>query len=151
MTLDQKFHVRVNVKKIIFVNFIIQNLKSKHSSLKKYTNWGKLSHMTQDLEFTSWPTSCGPLSVCSLFLIFYQNLNHKIASTLSFRQIIGNRLPKVMLSIYLMFILLKNIVLFIYCVKIWPTFFTWMEVQWEGVLLPIASAICQLQSNGKAA
>ena len=56
-----------------------------------------------------------------------------------------------MLNIYLMFILLKNIVLFIHCVKIWPTFFTWMEVQWEGVLLPIASAICQLQSNGKAA
>ena len=33
-------------------------LKSKHTSLKKYTNWAKLSHVTQDLEFTSWPTSC---------------------------------------------------------------------------------------------
>ena len=30
----------------------------KFTFLKKYTNWAKLSHVTQDLEFTSWPTSC---------------------------------------------------------------------------------------------
>ena len=35
-------------------------MKNKHTSLKKYTNWAKLSHVTQVLEFTSWPTSCGP-------------------------------------------------------------------------------------------
>ena len=27
----------------VIVNFIIQNLKSKHTALKKYTNWDKLS------------------------------------------------------------------------------------------------------------
>ena len=36
-------------------------MKSKHTSLKKYKNWAKLSHVTQDLEFTSWPRSCGPV------------------------------------------------------------------------------------------
>ena len=30
-------------KKNIIVNFIIQKLKIKHTSLKKYTNWAKLS------------------------------------------------------------------------------------------------------------
>ena len=30
-------------QKNIIVNFIIQKLKSKHTSLKKYTNWDKLS------------------------------------------------------------------------------------------------------------
>ena len=30
---------------------IVQKLKSKHTSLKNYTNWAKLSHVTQDLEF----------------------------------------------------------------------------------------------------
>ena len=30
------------VKKNIIVNFIIQKLKSKRTSLKKYTNWAKL-------------------------------------------------------------------------------------------------------------
>ena len=38
-------------KKNIIVNFIIQKLKSKHTSLKTYTNWARLSHVTQDLEF----------------------------------------------------------------------------------------------------
>ena len=37
-------------------------MSKKTTSLKKYTNWAKLSHVTQDLEFTSWPTSCGPRS-----------------------------------------------------------------------------------------
>ena len=34
------------VKKTIIVNFIIQKLKSKHTSLKKYTNWAKLIHFS---------------------------------------------------------------------------------------------------------
>ena len=50
----------MNVKKNIIVNFTIQKLKNKHISLKKYTNWAMLSPVTQDLEFTSWPASCGP-------------------------------------------------------------------------------------------
>ena len=37
----------------IIVNFVIQKLKSKHTSCAKYTNCGKLSHVAQDLEFTS--------------------------------------------------------------------------------------------------
>ena len=40
-------------QKTIIVNFIIQKIKSKHTSLKRYTNLAKLSHMTQNLEFTS--------------------------------------------------------------------------------------------------
>ena len=30
----------------IILNFIIQNLKSKHTSLKKYTNWAKLIYFS---------------------------------------------------------------------------------------------------------
>ena len=48
----EKFYARMSKK---IVNFVIQKLKSKHTSLKKYTNWAKLSHVTQDLECTSWP------------------------------------------------------------------------------------------------
>ena len=39
-------------KETIIVNFIIQELKSKHTFLKKYTNWAILSHVTQNLEFS---------------------------------------------------------------------------------------------------
>ena len=49
-------------KKNIIVNFTIQKLKNKHISLKKYTNWAILGHVTQNLEFTSWTTSCEPKS-----------------------------------------------------------------------------------------
>ena len=31
------------ILKYVIVNFIIQKLKSKHTSLKKYTNWAKVS------------------------------------------------------------------------------------------------------------
>ena len=34
------------VKKHIIVNFIIQKLKSKHTSLKKYKNWAKLIYFS---------------------------------------------------------------------------------------------------------
>ena len=47
-------------KKNIIVNFTIQKLKNKHISLKKYTNWAILGHVTQNLEFTSRTTSCEP-------------------------------------------------------------------------------------------
>ena len=57
--LVEKFLAWMSKKRNIIENFIVQKLKSKHTSLKKYTNWAKLSHVTQDLEFTSWPTSCG--------------------------------------------------------------------------------------------
>ena len=50
----------VNVKKNIIVNFIIQKLKSKHISLKKYTNWAMLSHVTQNLEFSCETRKWGP-------------------------------------------------------------------------------------------
>jgi hypothetical protein len=51
----------MNVKKNIIVNFNIQKLNNKHISLKKYTNWAILGHVTQNLEFTSWTTSCEPM------------------------------------------------------------------------------------------
>ena len=38
-------------KNNIIVNFIIQKLKNKHISLKKYTDWAILGHVTQNLEF----------------------------------------------------------------------------------------------------
>ena len=47
-------------KKTIIVNFITQKLKSKHTFLKKHANWAKPSHVTQNLEFSSWPKSFGP-------------------------------------------------------------------------------------------
>ena len=50
----------VNVKKTIILNFIIQKLKSKHTSLKKYTNWAMLSHVTQNLEFSCETRKWGP-------------------------------------------------------------------------------------------
>ena len=43
----------------IIVNFIIQKLKNKHTFLKKLPNWAKLSHVTHDLEFSSWPRGLG--------------------------------------------------------------------------------------------
>jgi hypothetical protein len=51
----------MNDKKNIIVNFIIQKLKNKDISLKKYTDWAILGHVTQNLEFTSWTTSCEPM------------------------------------------------------------------------------------------
>ena len=39
--LNDKIHNYMCQKKLI-VNFIIQKLKSKHTSIKKYTNWAKL-------------------------------------------------------------------------------------------------------------
>ena len=53
----------MNVKKNIIVNFIIQKLKNEYISLKEYTNWAILGNVTQNLEFTSWTTSCEPLLV----------------------------------------------------------------------------------------
>ena len=47
-------------KKHIIVSFIIQKLINKHISLKKYTDWAILGHVTQNLEFPSWTTSFGP-------------------------------------------------------------------------------------------
>ncbi len=44
-------------KKHIIVNFIIPKLTNKHISLKKYTDWAILGHVTQNLEFSSWTTS----------------------------------------------------------------------------------------------
>ena len=41
--LNDKIHNYV--KQNIIVNFIIQKLKNKHTSLKKYTNWAKLSSL----------------------------------------------------------------------------------------------------------
>ena len=38
-------------KKNIIVNFIIQKLKNKHISIKKYTDWAILGHVKQYLEF----------------------------------------------------------------------------------------------------
>ena len=38
--------IQDDVKKNIIVNFIIQKLKSKHTSLKKYTNWAKLIYFS---------------------------------------------------------------------------------------------------------
>ena len=43
------------------MNFNIQKLRIKHTFLKINTNWAMLSHVTQDLEIISWPTSCEPL------------------------------------------------------------------------------------------
>ena len=40
-------------KKHIIVNFIIQRLKNKHISIKKYTDWAILGHVTQNSEFRS--------------------------------------------------------------------------------------------------
>ena len=37
---------------------------NKHISLKKYTDWAILGHVTQNLEFTSWTTSFAPLWAC---------------------------------------------------------------------------------------
>jgi hypothetical protein len=54
-------------KKNSIVNFIIQKLKNKHISLKKYTDWAILGHVTQDLEFTSWTTSCEPYLLTYLY------------------------------------------------------------------------------------
>ena len=42
---------QLHVKKNIIVNFIIQKLKNKHISLKKYTDGEILGHVTQNLEF----------------------------------------------------------------------------------------------------
>ena len=38
-------------QKNITVNFTIQKLINKHISLKQYTNWAILGHVTQNLEF----------------------------------------------------------------------------------------------------
>ena len=38
----------------IIVNFIIQKLKSKHTSLKKYTNWNKLSCLSLYIFLSFW-------------------------------------------------------------------------------------------------
>ena len=43
------------------MNSIIQKLKNKHISLKKYTDWAILGHVTQNLELTSLTTSCEPI------------------------------------------------------------------------------------------
>ena len=51
----------MNVKKRnIIVNFIIQKLKNKHISLKKYTDWAILGHVTQNLEFWFQCRKCAP-------------------------------------------------------------------------------------------
>ena len=47
-------------KKHIIVNFIIQKLKNKHISLKKYTDWATLGHVTQNLEFWFQCRKCAP-------------------------------------------------------------------------------------------
>ena len=47
--LNDKIHNYV--KKNIIVNFIIQKLKSKHTSFKKYTNWAKLINPTYTYKF----------------------------------------------------------------------------------------------------
>ena len=39
------FLIYKNCQKNIIVNFMIQKLKNKHNSLKKYTNWAKLSSL----------------------------------------------------------------------------------------------------------
>ena len=38
----------------IIVNFFIQKLKSKHTSLKKYTNWDKLSCLSLYIFLSFW-------------------------------------------------------------------------------------------------
>ena len=49
----------MNVKKNIVVIFIIQKLKIKHISLKKYTDWAILGYVTQNLEFW-FQRKCAP-------------------------------------------------------------------------------------------
>ena len=44
----------ITSKKYIIVNFIIQKLKSKHTSLKKYTNWDKLSCLSLYIFLSFW-------------------------------------------------------------------------------------------------
>jgi hypothetical protein len=56
--LNDKIHNYV--KQNIILNFIIQELKNNYTFLKKLPNWAKLSHVTRDLEFSSFPRSFGP-------------------------------------------------------------------------------------------
>ena len=52
------------------MNSIIQKLNNKHNSLKKYTDWAILGHVTQNLEFWFQCRKCAPKiifsNVCTL-------------------------------------------------------------------------------------
>ena len=63
-------------KKNIIVNFIIQKLKNKHISLKKYTDWAILDHVTQNLEFWFQYRKCAPRwpIVWTLFYLLFSKV-----------------------------------------------------------------------------
>ena len=68
--LDERFHVWMS-KRHIIVNFVIQKLKNKHISLKKYTDWAILGHVTQNLEFWNSVQKMCPLVALFFFFIIY--------------------------------------------------------------------------------
>ena len=56
----------VNVKKHIIVIFVIQKLENKYISLKKYTDWAILGHVTENLEFWFQRRKCAPMYYLNL-------------------------------------------------------------------------------------
>ena len=66
-------------KKNIIVNFVIQKSTNKHISLKKYTDWAILGHVTQNLEFWFQCRKCAPKSFSIKPKSWIPKLGHRSA------------------------------------------------------------------------
>ena len=62
--------VLLSLHKYIIVNFFIPKFKSKHTSLKKYTNWEKLTEQKQYIFLSFWGNERRKKNISHLFQHF---------------------------------------------------------------------------------